>query len=169
MSMAPSEYVGDPGTCVFGRAVLIRAPFTPEAQRGESGGAALGKANKGGKGKKGKQQHGTKATQSLKAEIHFLGGQGIDEVLFMEGWADGATQMCNAVARGVIYRIAGGKKIDSKPRYSTSKLQYFFRFVSPLGVIGERAYLCNLMQRRDEHRALAITGLAETIGIRSPA
>ena len=35
---------------------------------------------------------------------------------------------------------------------------------------GERAgHLCNQMRRRDEHRALAITGLAETIGIRSPA
>ena len=135
MSMAPSEYIGDVGICVYGRVVLIRSPFTPEAQRGESAGAALGKANKGGKGKKGKQQSGTKATQSQKAEIHFLGGQGIDEVLFMEGWADGATQMCNAVARGVVYRIAGAKKIDSKPRYPTSKLAYFLRFVPPLGVI----------------------------------
>ena len=35
---------------------------------------------------------------------------------------------------------------------------------------GERAgHLCNLMRRRDEHRALAITGLAETFGIRLPA
>ena len=76
MSMAPSEYVGDPGTCVFGRAVLIRSPFTPEAQRGESAGPALGKGNKAGKGKKGKQQSGTKATQSQKGEIHFHGGLG---------------------------------------------------------------------------------------------
>ena len=88
----------------------------------------------GGKGKKGKQQNGTKATQSQKAEIHFLGGQGIDEVLFMEGWADGATQMYKAVVRGQVYRIAGAKKIDSVPRYSTSKLSYFLRFVPPIGV-----------------------------------
>ena len=134
MSMAPSEYVGDPGTCVFGRAVLIRSPFTPEAQRGESAGAALGKANKAGKGKKGKQQSGTNATQSQKAEIHFLGGQGIDEVLYMEGWADGATQMYKAVTRGQVYRIAGAKRVDSMPRYSTSKLSYFLCFVPPLGV-----------------------------------
>ena len=121
MSLKPSEYLGDTGTCVFGRAVLIRSPFTPEAQRGESAGPALGKGNKAGKGKKGKQQSGTKATQSQKAEIHFLGGQGTDEVLFMEGWADGATQMYKAVTRGVVYRIVGAKKIDSKLRYFTSK------------------------------------------------
>ena len=134
MSMAPSEYLGDPGTCVFGRAVLIRSPFTPEAQGGQSAGSALGKGNKAGKGKKGKQQSGTKATQQQKAEIHFLGGQGMDEVLFMEAWADGATQMYKAVQRGQIYRIAGAKKVDSVPRYSTSKLPYFLRFVPPLGV-----------------------------------
>ena len=92
------------------------------------------RSGEGGKGKKGKQQNGTKATQSQKGEIHFLGGQSFDEVLFMEGWADGATQMYKAVTRGVVYRIAGAKKIDSKPRYSTSKLLYFLRFVPPLGV-----------------------------------
>ena len=52
----------------------------------------------------------------------------------MEGWADGATQMYKAVTRGVVYRIVGAKKIDSKLRYSTSKLLYFLRFVPPLGV-----------------------------------
>ena len=88
--------------------MLIRFPFTPEAE-------------KVGKEKKGKQQNGTKATQSQKGEIHFLGGQSFDEVFFMEGWADGATQMYKAVTRGVVYRIVGAKKIDSKLRYFTSK------------------------------------------------
>ena len=134
MSMAPSEYIGDVGTCVYGRVVLIRSPFTPEAQRGESAGPALGKGNKAGKGKKGKQQSGTRATQQQKAEIHFLGGQGMDEVLFMEAWADGATQMYEAVQRGQVYRIAGAKKVDAVPRYSTSKLSYFLRFLPPIGI-----------------------------------
>ena len=52
----------------------------------------------------------------------------------MEGWADGATQMYKAVVRGQVYRIAGAKRVDSMPRYSTSKLSYFLRFVPPLGV-----------------------------------
>ena len=56
MSLKPSEYLGDTGTCVFGRAVLIRPPFTPEAQGGQSAGPALGKGNKAGKGKKGKKR-----------------------------------------------------------------------------------------------------------------
>ena len=178
MSMAPSEYIGDVGTCVYGRVVLIRSPFTPEAQRGESAGPALGKGNKAGKGKKGKQQSGTKATQSQKAEIHFLGGQGIDEVLFMEGWADGATQMYKAVTRGQVYRIAGAKKVDSMPRYSTSKLSYFLRFVPPLGVntMIELWNLCPLtdlplhhpfvdiesLQRVTESIRLALIGVVST-------
>ena len=50
-------------------------------------------------------------------------------------------------------------------------LRWIHFFLYPIWLNpGERAgHLCNLMRRRDEHRALAITGLAETFGIRLPA
>ena len=57
-------------------------------------------------------------------------------------------------------------KIDAEVDLSWIHFSLYPIWLNP----GERAgHLCNLMRRRDEHRALAITGLAETIGIRSPA
>ena len=133
MSMSPSEYTGEAGTCVYGRVVLSRGPFKPE-QRNEDRTAAAASKNQG-KGKQGKKgKKGEAGQDSLKTEVHILGGAGIDDVLFLEGWADGARQLADATQRGQVYRIAGAKKVDSKPRYSTSKLPYFLRFVPPLGV-----------------------------------
>ena len=128
MTCAPSEYTGEPGTCVCGRVVLCRGPFNaanPDAQTTASSGKATGK-----KGKK----KGDDTQNRLKTEIHILGGNSIDEVLFIDGWGDGATQLARALTRGSVYRIAGAKKVDSSPRYSTSRLPYFLRFVPPLGV-----------------------------------
>ena len=132
MSMSPAEYTGEAGTCVYGRVVLTRGPFKPEQRSDANAGGASksqGKRKKEGKGKKSEM-----AQESLKTEIHILGGSGIEEVLFLEGWADGARQLANAVQRGHVYRIAGAKKVASKPRFSTSKLPYFLRFVTPIGV-----------------------------------
>ena len=132
MSMSPSEYNGEAGTCVYGRVVLTRGPFKPE-QRDENKTAATTKSQ--GKSKQGKKGKKADAGQeSLKTEVHILGGSTVDEVLFLEGWADGARQLANAVQRGQVYRIAGTKKVHSKPRYSTSRLSYYLRLVPPLGV-----------------------------------
>ena len=126
MVMSPSEYTGEGGTCVYGRCVLSRGPFSPEQHEG-------GWSNKSGKGKKGKK--GRDGDQEkLKTEIHILGGSGMGEVLFIEGWADGARQLAQALQRGQVYRIKDAKKIDSKPRFSTSKLDYYLRVVPPIGV-----------------------------------
>ena len=128
MTCAPSEYTGEPGTCVCGRVVLCRGPFNATGQDAQTT-ASSGKAP----GKKGKKK-GADTQTRLKTEIHILGGDSIDEVLFIDGWGDGAAQLARALTRGSVYRIAGAKKIDSSPRYSTSRLPYFLRFVPPLGL-----------------------------------
>ena len=126
MAMSPSEYTGEGGTCVYGRCVLSRGPFSPEQHEG-------GWSNKSGKGKKGKK--GRDGDQEkLKTEIHILGGSGMGEVLFIEGWADGARQLARALQRGQVYRIKDAKIINSKPKFSTSRLDSYLRFVPPIGV-----------------------------------
>ena len=133
MSMSPSEFTGEAGTCVFGRCVLIRGPFKPEHRNDDQTAAASSKRQgKGKDGKKGKK--GEAWLDSLKTEVHILGGTGIDDVLFLEGWADGAKQLAGTMKRGQVYRIAGAKNVDSKPRYSTSRLPFFLRIVPPLGM-----------------------------------
>ena len=84
MTCAPSEYTGEPGTCVCGRVVLCRGPFNATGQDAQTT-ASSGKAP----GKKGKKK-GADTQTRLKTEIHFLGGDSIDEVLFIDGWGDGA-------------------------------------------------------------------------------
>jgi hypothetical protein len=130
MTLAPSEYTGEAGTCVCGRVVLSRGPFKPETHTHNSqAGTQSGKA----KGKKGKKGDGA-PRDTTKTEIHILGGTTVDEVLFIDGWADGANQLAQAMERGRVYRIVDAKKIDDSPRYSTSRLPYFLRFVPPIGV-----------------------------------
>ena len=130
MTLAPSEYTGESGTCVCGRVVGVRGPFQPERRDQES----QADSSKGkGKGKKGKNQ-GQTGQDRLKTEIHILGGHAIDEVLFIEGWADGARQLAEALPRGGVYRIADAKKVEATPRFSTSRLSYYLRFVPPIGV-----------------------------------
>ena len=130
MAMSPSEYTGEPGTCVYGRVVLSRGPFKPEQHVEEGKGGVSNKPSKGKKGKKGKDGD----QEKLKTEIHILGGSGMGEVLFIEAWADGAKQLARALQRGQVYRIKDAKKIDSKPKFSTSKLDYYLRVVPPIGV-----------------------------------
>ena len=133
MSMSPSEYTGETGTCVYGRMVFGRGPFKPEGRKEDSSAAGASKSK--GKGKQGKKGKNAEAGENfLKTEIHILGGAGIDDVLFLEGWAEGARQLADAAQRGQVYRIAGAKKVDSQPRVSTSRLPYFLRVVPPIGV-----------------------------------
>ncbi|MEC8143320.1 MAG: hypothetical protein VX071_07460, partial [Candidatus Thermoplasmatota archaeon] len=62
---------------------------------------------------------------------------------------------------GQVYRIAGAKKIDSMPRYSTSKLSYVLRFVPPLGVntMIELWNLCHLTDLPLHHPFVDIESL----------
>ena len=84
MTCAPSEYTGEPGTCVCGRVVLCRGPFNATGQDAQTT-ASSGKAPS----KKGKKK-GADMQNRLKTEIHILGGDSTDEVLFIDGWGDGA-------------------------------------------------------------------------------
>ena len=143
MILTPSEYEGQPTTCVVGRVVLTRGPLVPERRNQPSETVASGSSSKGksaGKGRKNKPTAKAEAA-TQKAEVHLLGGATVDEILFIEAWADGAQQLAQALQRGKVYRIAGAKKIDSSPRFSTSRLPYFLRFVPPLGV-GTKIVLC---------------------------
>ena len=72
----------------------------------------------------------------LKAETRILGGNSIDEVLYDDAWYDGDRQLADAVEVGRVYRFVGMKKMDSSPKYSTSKLPYYIRFAPPIGVNG---------------------------------
>ena len=136
MTLSPSEYTGESGTCVVGRVVVTRGPFAPDSSRrdGESSTAATsGKGAKGkgkNKGAKGKDQ----GREMQKTEVHLLGGTGTDEVLYIEAWADGARQMAEALPKGQVFRVADAKMIAKAPIYSTSRLSYFLRFIPPLGV-----------------------------------
>ena len=93
MAMSPSEYTGEPGTCVYGRVVLSRGPFKPEQHVEEGKGGVSNKSGKGKKGKKGRDGD----QEKLKTEIHILGGSGMGEVLLIDGWAEGARQLARAL------------------------------------------------------------------------
>ena len=132
MALTPSEYAGDAGTCVVGRAVILRGPFKLEKRANGDDATATPKAGKGKKGGKGKNK--VPQEMSQKAEVHFLGGKTLGEVLYMDGWADGATQLIASVKEGSVYRIYGARKIDSAPTYSTSRLDYHLRVIAPIGL-----------------------------------
>ena len=133
MALAPSEYEGEIGTCVVGRVVLKRGPFQLESDvKGTT--AKPGKA-KGKSGKNtGKTTQQNREQTNMKTEIHILGGTRLSDVLYIDGWADGAQQLANAMQEGNVYRISGAKMIDTAPRYSTSPLPYYLRVVPPIGV-----------------------------------
>ena len=67
-------------------------------------------------------------------EVHILGGTTRDEVLYVEGFYEAAAQLGIAVHLGLVYRIAGGQYVQKSPEYSTSKLPYFLRCMTPVGV-----------------------------------
>ena len=140
MTLKPSEFWGEAGTCVVGRAVMTRGPFKPERKAAgddatppPKGGGKGGKGKKGGKGGKGEKSRASQEV-SQKSEVHFLGGTSLSEILYMDAWSDGAEQLIGAVKEGKVYRISGARKITSAPTYSTSRLDYYLRFIPPIGI-----------------------------------
>ena len=119
LDLAPSEYSGEANACVCGRVVLMRGPVNLSTARG-------------GKGKtKGSNQ--TKDAVD-KLEVHLLGGQTPADILFMDCWSDLASQVKTKLELHSVYRISGVKVIHQTPRNSTSRLPYFIRVQSPLGL-----------------------------------
>lgn len=140
VTLAPSEYQGEPNTCVVGRVVIMRGPISlrrrldslasqPAATQESS---AKGKG-KGKKGKGSKQKKGNADEDRVKSEIHLLGGDTADEVLFGDAWAQNARDLVGQLELGKVYRIAGAKYVAKPPEYSTSRLTYFIRFEGRFG------------------------------------
>ena len=123
--LRPSEYQGDPNTAVGGRVVLRRKVNLADLPSAESSGA------KGVKGK-GKGKAKGKSTDTQKCEVHVLGGSGMQEMLFVECWGNGAEALYN-LATGLI-RIQNARIVPQRPRYSTSKLQYYLRLENSVAV-----------------------------------
>jgi hypothetical protein len=137
VTLSPSEYQGDPNTCVAGRVVILRGPveLRPQenvaasaSQPAAAKGSSKGKKNKGGKAKK-----GTTPEVRVKSELHLLGGASAAEILFGDAWAGNANDLPNHIELGKVYRIAGSKYIAKPPEYSTSRLPYFIRFEGKFG------------------------------------
>ena len=128
--LSPTEYSGDPTTCVCGRVVIRRGPF--DINRREDGRASGKKGNPGhcGKGKGGKRAEGP----LRKMEFHLQGGATGATVLYVDAWGAAAEEVARTMSEGVVYRISGGKVINQSPQYSTSRLSYFLRVVAPVGV-----------------------------------
>ena len=141
VTLPPSEYQGDPNTCVAGRVVILRGPITLRQRESATGSqpaastpaatqpACKGKGKKGGKKPQGKG----KQEERVKSELHVLGGDTADEVLFGDGWANNARELVSHLELGKCYRIAGTKYMAKPPEYSTSRLAYFIRFEGAFG------------------------------------
>ena len=133
VTLPPSEFLGDPNTCVAGRVVILRGPIQlrPRAESAQS--TATKGGAKGKKGKKGKATKSTEPEERVKTEIHILGGNSAAEILFGDAWAANATELPNNMELGKVYRVLGAKYIAKPPEYSTSRLAYFIRFEGRFG------------------------------------
>ena len=119
--LPPSEYQGEPNTAVGGRVVLRRKFALERAQ---------GKSSKGKR--KGKEK--SKTTANEKCEVHLLGGQGMQEMLFIEAWGLAAEAFLALAADQRLVQIQNPKVVSVRPTYSTSKLHYYLKIEGPVGV-----------------------------------
>ena len=79
------------------------------------------------------QKKGGAEEERVKSEIHLLGGDTADEILFGEAWAQNARDLGRHLEQGKVYRIGGAKYVAKPPEYSTSRLEYFIRFEGRFG------------------------------------
>ena len=126
--LKPSEYQGAAGTAVAGRIVILS--LQEVESRAQERAAAAPSRGKGGRGAKGK----TDATSTAKLEMHISGTDSTAEVLYVEAWAEMATQLYAKFKQGDLITIAGGTVISAAQPYSTSKLLYYLRLKGTLGI-----------------------------------
>lgn len=126
--LKPSEYQGAAGTAVAGRIVIFALQEVESRARERA--AAAPSRGKGGRGAKGK----TDATSTAKLEMHISGTDSTAEVLYVEAWAEMATQLYAKFKQGDLITIAGGTVISAAQPYSTSKLLYYLRLKGTLGI-----------------------------------
>ena len=71
--LSPSEYTGEPQTCVVGRVVLLRGPFEIGGAGGRGAAASLSQPASAGRGKgKGKSKGRNREEPQLKCEVHLI-------------------------------------------------------------------------------------------------
>ena len=122
--LPPSEYQGEANTAVAGRVVLCRQ-FNIADIAGTTSGKGQGKSKGSKKGK----------ADNDKCEVHLLGGGGMQEMLFIEAWGASAETFRALATLGALIRIENAKVVPQRPKYSTSKLQYYLRIQNPIGVV----------------------------------
>ena len=120
MVLSPSEFEGEVGTAVAGRVVLARRSTVQQRQQ-----QGKGKGKKAGGGKEGKGE-------TVKCELHVLGGSTMADMLFVDAWGDDAVNLHKIAERGRIIKIVNPRVIDQRPQYSSSPLRYFLRVKAPL-------------------------------------
>ena len=98
MVLSPSEFEGEVGTAVAGRVVLARR--TTVQQRQQQG---KGKGKKAGGGKEGKGE-------TVKCELHVLGGSTMADMLFVDAWADDAEPLHSIAQRGRVITIVNPRR-----------------------------------------------------------
>ena len=116
--LPPSEFLGDPGTCVVGRVVILRGPVdvrratavTESVGSQASQGAAKGLSRGKQRGKRQVRDDGPQ----MKTEVHFLGGASMGEVPYMDAWGDAAAQVSSLLRLDKVYRVQGAKVTTTK-------------------------------------------------------
>ena len=115
--LPPSEFSGESGTAVGGRVVLVRMTKV----KGKGGGRGKGRGKPLGE-------------ERDKCEVHLMGGQGMSEVLYVEAWSEAAGSLGAVAVFGRLLRIEKAQVVPQRPQYSTSRLPYYLRLVSPVGL-----------------------------------
>ena len=142
VTMPPSAYEGAEKTCFVGRIVMIRGPFEIPRRTQEANGVAGVKPSKGKPKKGSKKGSATQQEKLMKMEIHFQGGEGLEDVLFAEAWED-LDRLEKELEDKQVYRVSGVRYVAQQPKYSTSILTYHVRMGKKTVVeeVGDGPYL----------------------------
>ena len=118
-----SEFHGAKDTAVAGRVVILSEQMVPPKTRTAAAAAPS-------KGKK----KGEVSAASLKVEMHLASTDAVNEVVYVEAWAEQATQLLKKCSVGDLISIAGATVITSPQSYSTSRLHYHLRLKGTIGI-----------------------------------
>ena len=142
VTMQPSAYEGAEKTCFVGRIVMIRGPFEIPRRTQEANGVASGKQSKGKPRKGNKKGSATQQEKLMKMEIHFQGGQGLEDVLYAEAWED-LDRLEKELEDKKVYRVSGVRYVAQQPKFSTSILTYHVKLGKKTVVeeVGEKEYM----------------------------
>ncbi|CAE7440463.1 unnamed protein product [Symbiodinium sp. CCMP2592] len=126
--LKPSEYQGLNGTAVAGRVVIMTTNTVPIKQR-VSPAAAPSK----GKGKTKANKEAQQQT-SQKTELRLAGSDSVNEVVFIDAWADASDRICERCKVGDLISITGASVLPTPQPWSTSRLPYHLRIKGTVGI-----------------------------------